>query len=765
MFILLKLCNSIIRKNKGFTLCILIMSILSTSIGFLGANFGISSQNTIDNFIKESNMPDAVYVTDIIDNNIVNKIKKIDGVENIFKRFIYDTNIETSNNDVYSVRLFREDIDSKFKHQIHSYIDCDVDLPKLSISKEFADHNNILPGDYIFINTDEGKRKAIVKAKITNPETMECAKDDMSSYEGYQFAYIYVDENDFKKLVDVGEVYNQLLIYFNDDFDIDKQRQCMDSIHEVLSSNIIDETLTIESQELLTIKDDLNTIAVICKFVPSIIWLISLGFTFIFIKIIVDNQRTNIGLLRALGFSKNKVIIVFVLYTIVINIPSIILGLLFGYKILELCTGIIASSKGIIDTVITVLRVPTIIMSLVILLIGIFAALLSANSISKIDPSIAYGGFDNVDIDPPSFISKLQLDSFIKISIVSLIRNYKRQIIGSLCICACIISMCIGLEGVMTIGHPIDAVYGQRYKYDLMIRNIDSKTIQRIKDEVKGIETFEPEIVFTASLLAKDVNVSTIDDKDVLTVLNNSDSDIIYPKDGIIIDEMCAKLNNLSIGDKVKLNDTSLTITGIARQILHNVMYINMDTAFKLGYGEYNCLCLKIDDNVDINTIEEKISSINKDAYFVEISSQKQNIKDAFIAMRTVMFVFALLAFFIGTFLIINITIIDFNESRIKYAILKALGTPVSRIGKVSLLQNLFRIIVGIVLAIPLSYVANTILLDLLSNASQQYVMVKYNMCFIISCLLPLLYVLFGEIISFIKIRNLDFSKCLNEME
>lgn len=762
---LLRLCKAIINKNKGFTFGIFIMSIFTVAIGFLGANFTISSENTINNFLKISNMPEAIYVSEIIDDDVSKLIEDIDGVNLVTKRFVFDSNIETTDGNIYSVRIYRQDSNSPYKHTIHSKSNISSELPKISISKEFAEYNNINVSDLIYINTIQGKSHVIVDAIISNPETMNCQKDFMSSYEGYQFGYIYIDKDDFNKIIDIGDNFNQLLVYFDSDLDVEQQKECMAKISQLLGENLISETLFSESEEFNTIRDDLNTISIICKFIPGIIWFISLGFNFIFFKIIVENQRKNIGLLRALGYSSKKVIFIFILYTIIINIPALIIGDFLGYELLRICVGIIASSKEILDIVITILPLKTIIMSLAIFVIGIIAALLSSNNITNIDPSETYAGKDNIYSDPPELISKFNTDTFIKISISSLLRNYKRQLIGCLCISACIISTCIGLHGIKSIRYPIDAVYGDRYKYDLMIRNINSNIIEKIINEISGIETSEKIIEFEAKMFDKNVRVSTISRNSKLVELKNANGEILYPNDGAIIDEMTAKINNISVGDTIKLDNHEFVVSGIAREILHTIVYISEDTANILGYSDENCILLSFNDGIDLNSVENQISNFNNDAYFVEFNLQKANINDAFVPMSTFMLVFAILAFLIGSIIVINFTIIDFNENINKYSILRAIGTPVKRLAKVSIIQNSFRVLIGIIIAIPLSYICNLTLLELLSGPSQQYVMVDYSKCFIISCFSTLLYVVFGTILSLYKIKKLDFVDKLNEME
>ena len=760
-----RICRSIIRKNKGFTAGIFIMSVLSVSIAFLGGNFGASSSDTIMGFISESGMPDAVYVTDVMSEELCKTLENIEGVRFVSPRFLYDTNIETADGSIYSVRVLRWDPDAPFSHTIHEEIRNESGNPGAAVSSEFAEYNNIHPGDQLRVDTPFGKKMLTVDAVVSNPETMNCVKDEMSAYESYQFAYLYIRSGEFNEILPTDGQANQWLIYFEDDLPVSEQKEHMEEIRSILGKHMISESLTEESDALTTIRDDLHTISVLCSFIPGIIWLISLGFNFIFIKIIVENQRKTIGLLRALGFSIRKVVLIFITYTVLINLPALLCGVVIGSKLLRACLGLIAAAEGILDVTVTISPGITVIMLLIVFVIGIAAALMSAGAISKIDPCEAYGGMEGASFEPPKCISTIRTDAFFKISIVSLIRNYKRQIVGALCIAACIISMCVGFEGVLTIGNPIDAVYGGRYRYDLTVRGIDQSAISRIENEVSGVAAAESATYFSSELFGNNVRICTIAEEDEMTVLFDAGGNRIFPKDGVILDEMCARIHNVSVGDFVTLNGKTLPVTGIAREILFTVLYISPQTAAELGYDEPNCVLLKLTESAEINDIEQQISEICNTAYFSEFASQKENIRSGFVPMRAIMLVFAILAFCIGSLLILNITIIDFNENRTRYATLRALGTPVKRMGVISVVQNLIRVLLGIVIACPLCYVCVSVLLQLLSGASQQYVMVKYTGCLILSCLISFLYVLFGTLISLAKIREMDFCSCLNEME
>ena len=693
------------------------------------------------------------------------ELEKIEGVNYVSPRFIYDTHMENSAGELYFVRTFSWNEEESFRQTIHEKTEISEDEIGIFISDDFAEYNNVHTGDSILIDTPEGKKSTTVEGIISNPETMSCIKDEMSTYESHRFAYVYLRDSDFNKLMHTEGFANQWLVYFDEGLSADEEKDIMNEIRTFMGSNYISDIYMDESDAIVSLKDDLGTIGVLCSFIPGIIWIISLCFSFIFIRIIIDNQRKTIGLLRALGFSGKRIILLFALYTIVINVPAVLCGIPAGYMLLSLSLGTVAEAYGIMGICKVILYGITACMIAVIFAIGIIASLLSSGAVTKIDPSEAYGGIKVEDFTPPKFITNIKTDAFFKISLVSICKTYKRQIIGSLCICACIISMCVGFEGYKTIGNPIDAVFGDRLKYDLYVRGIEEDSCIRIKETLGGVERVEIQTCFTADFNGDNVRVSTLSDNDELVEVKDASGNKILPGNGVIIDEMCAKLNGISIGDIVKIGDTDLEVTGIAREILYMVMYVSPETADKMGNDSANCVMIRLDANANVSEVKKQIQDIDRDAYIVEFDSQKDNIIAAFVPMRLIMLIFAVIAFGVGSLLVFNLTIIDFNEKKTKFAILRALGTPTGRLGVVATFENLFRVLFGVILSIPLCTLCIDILLDLLSNASQQYVKVDFGACLAISCVIPFVYVLMGIAITMIRIKKMDYNKYLNEVE
>lgn len=769
MKVLLKLCYSIAHKNPGFSFGLFIMSALSAAIVFLGANFGACAKDTMFTFLEECNAPDAVYVTEFEPCKLKDDICNVEGVKEAYSGFVSDVQVETKNGDVFSLCLFTLPDESPFNSVVNASAKTDENAVKVSISYFFGEHNNINPGDRLLIDTPHGQEEICVGEWVSNFKTLDCRHDEMSAYEEYQYGYIFIKESDFARVFGKSDLANQWFVYFDDDYEPEQQKNIMDRVEKCFKGGATYKTLVKSSEQIQSLYDDLDSIKVLCIFVPGIIELISLGFSFLFIRQVIENQRSKIGLLRALGYEKFRILRIFIAYTVLILILSMLVGIPAGKILLSFATGTFGKTMGITEPVINIQAALTIVMYLIICAIGVLACVLSTKAIAEIDPAKAYGKEEEYPDIPPKFLKRLKVDAFFKISFLSMFRNYKKVIVGALCITACIVSMSVGFEGVASVGYPIDAVYGGRYKYDFIVKNIKDASLAEKISDMPEVQTAEPIVMFQAQLKIGDTNqevkVQTASEEATLLYLNDAKQNKLTPGNGIIIDEMLAKAKEIKTGDTVYLDGMELEVTGIAREILYTVMYVSPETASKLGYTDADNLMIKLKDGHAVSSVEKKIADINDEVYFVNFDSQKEKIRDDFRAMRTIMFILAMLAFLIGSFLVINTSIINFNEKKSRYVTLKALGTPMHRLLAISFSENLIKVILGVIAAIPLSYICVAVLLEQLSNQTHQYIMVNHSGYTLLTCGITILYVILGVIITMVKVKKLDIPSYLNRAE
>ena len=100
-----------------------------------------------------------------------------------------------------------------------------------------------------------------------------------------------------------------------------------------------------------------------------------------------------------------------------------------------------------------------------------------------------------------------------------------------------------------------------------------------------------------------------------------------------------------------------------------------------------------------------------------------------------------------------------------KYATLRALGYKSKQLTIINLIQNLFRVLIGGILAFPLSYIVGNLLIKVLTTNAVQFIFVGFLPFYGISLSVSLIYVLIGVLVSYFYIKKLNLVEHLNSNE
>ena len=763
MKIIMKMSRMIARSNPGFTFGLVLMTMLSVALAFIGANFPKSASLSTDAYIEESNAPDVLFITEFVDENVINQIKEIDGVGEVYPGVMGAATAKIKDDKTFLMNLYAREKGKGVNLFSNQHVDAKKDEIPVSITRQFAETNDVKPGDKLKLVTILGEVEVVVTDTVSSAETLDCKYDKLSIYEDYQFGCVYIERADYDKIFGMDGKSNQWQIYYSSSFDDKKEQEIYDEIKKLFADKYISGSLVKNSDSIKSLKNDIGSMGVICSVVPGIIWVISMGFCFIFMRQMVDNQRKNIGLLSALGYGKNEIISMFVAFAVIISLGAIVVGIPLGYVLLRLCLRVLITSSGMTTLVIAFRPVLTFVLMVVVLLLSVTAAILGSRKIATVDPLEAYTEKKDEYFEPPQTIARLKIDKFIKISLSAIARNFKKILIGAMCICASVVLMCLGLSSYSAVGYPIDYLFGDRYSYDLLVRNINDFDVNTFS-QIEGVEKIEPVNMFSARLkfedYSADIIVNTVAPDCEMSVVYNAKGEKICPTDGIIIDAMTAKYHNIKVGDKVMLDNEELTVEAISRELLYNVMYISPKTAKKLGYSNNNSVAIRLASD-DIERVKNDIFEMYPNAYCIEMSLQIKKALSSYAAIKSVMIVCAVLAFLIGIFVVFNMSVIDFNEKRGRYATLRSLGTQMKKMSIISAVENLVRVMIGLVFSLPISFFAIKVVEIAISNESKQYVCMNFMQCFAISVLFAMFYVLIGTMISLRHIKKFDFAKYL----
>lgn len=763
---MLLLCKTLIKRNGAFTFGILVMYVLSVALSFFAFSFTDSAKATISDFCDSYGLPDAVYFTEPLDVSIKTEAENIEKIRGISDRFVYDVSVLDETGEIYYLRAFRYSDGEMMKNKTLKSVDIDDSKKGVFLSWGIADHSNFDAGSKIVINAPSGPEELVIEAIVANPETIHCQRDSFSISENFQFGYLYVPDNEFDRLFGTADQANQWNVYFDgklSERELGATEQKLDSF---FGNKIISKEYRENSESINSLMAVIDIAGIICIVVPAFIFLVTIIFGCLFLSRIFDDQKHMIGILRSVGFSKSGVVRIFVLYVFLIVFASFVLGLPIGYVFLNLCIKGFIEENMLGNAIFVIKTMNIVIIFLIVVLLAFGTCLLVIKKILNIDPAQATSGARTGNDNVIEGLSKVNTEGFFKLSLLSILKNKGRFIAGTLCVASCITFITLLAGSVVSNNHPLTAVYQERFCYDSLVKANDDGTLEQALEEMEELNRTEPQILFSAVMsfrdCSQDITVHAISDFSVLDTPRDADDNIVYPQDGIVLDEMSAKENGIQIGDTVKIDGKKIKVSAIAREYTKPIQYISLLSAKDLGFGDVNAFAITLKNGTDLDAVKSKINSVSPQAVVISRDLQILDAKEGVALTEMVLELFAILTFFIGILIILNMTVIQFNERIFDYAVLRSLGVSIMRISTVILIEEAIRALIGVIISYPAAYALINLIFSLISSKTQQFTPIAFNEIFLLSGVISIIFVFAGWIASVLLIKKMNYLSIMN---
>ena len=433
---------------------------------------------------------------------------------------------------------------------------------------------------------------------------------------------------------------------------------------------------------------------------PVVLYLVAALVTVANMTRFVYEERTNVGVMKALGYTVKAVTKQFVIFGLCSGGIGSLLGVLLGtYGIpYVLCSSLMANMT---------MPIPELKFNWTILLA---AVLLSLSCTVMPVFVIAHREF-KVNASqlllpkPPSSSSRILLErvkfiwkrmSFIqKVTARNIFRYKQRMLMTIFGVIGSVALLCAGLGISSSVNDIEGRQFGDLIKYDVVVTKSDEITndeqikldkilksssvtryedvyIKQVSQQIKGVDD-EQDITIMAT--SKKSFAPLIDIK--TKALHNS---ITLPKNGVVITEKLAKLLGVSKGDTFNLNDGGKTYTvrvsEIAEMYAGHYMFVS-DDYYSHVWGETpaaNSYLVKVKEKSDIANVASKfmnLEGVKGVAHNLNIIEQVRGVSKS---LLTVMFVLTIMSTLLAIVILYNLTNINMVERIREISTVKVLG-------------------------------------------------------------------------------------------
>ena len=541
--------------------------------------------------------------------------------------------------------------------------------------------------------------------------------------------------------------------------------------------------------------DNADRIRAIAKVFPILFFIVAALISLTTMTRMVEEQRTQIGTLKALGYGKLSIAGKYLNYALLATIGGSIFGVLFGEKVFPY---IIVTAYKIMYTHVPDVVIPynweygimaagaAILCTGLATLLACYKELASQPAVLMRPPAPKQG--KRVFLERIPFIWK-HLSFIWKSTIRNLIRYKKRFFMTVFGIGGCMALMIVGFglrDSIFAIGK---LQYGELQLYDgMVILNTDAEEedkkepIEYLSSEkaVSDImEGYSKKITISKGKEEQEVYLSVpfdIEKNKEFQVFRNriTKKEFEMEKNSVILTEKAAQLLDVKKGDKIMLDDkdekqAELRVTDICENYMEHYLYISPET-YREIYGE----------NMESNTIYFKMKDFDKKGlkeigknilskrgalnvtYTYNIQNQLDDMLESLDIVIVVLIISAgLLAFVV----LYNLNNINITERKRELATIKVLGFYDKEVSAYVFRENILLTIIGVAVGVVLGSMLHRFVIVTVEIDSVMFTRIIENISFVLSAALTCLFSFLVNAVMYFKLKKIDMVESLKSVE
>ena len=496
-----------------------------------------------------------------------------------------------------------------------------------------------------------------------------------------------------------------------------------------------------DNNEYITYISSYDSIEKLSNMFPIIFFLVSIMISLLSMARMAIEDRSEIGTLKALGFSNNDVRLKFVIYSLLATLIGGIIGAISGYILIPRIIIKVFKIMHIMPITVYSKDITPVIIGIIISIICIVGStMFTINNLVKEKTTILLR-----PIAPP-IGKKILLEKMpfiwnkIKYSNKLTIRNifrYKRRIAMSIFgIASCTIILLSGYGIKDSIAYVVDKQYNEINHNDVLI-SLDGKLT---RDEL-DILTNNDGIEFNVYARIDQVEVDNkrvsfiipddeIEFKKALTIKDAKTKEETSFKEGsVIITEKLAKYFNKKVGDTIRILESNnliyeFPISNISENYIGDYMYMSKETYSKsIGKYSINTQYLKFKDITRENEIMSNIKNNNSHILTtVSISNAKELAGTLFKSLNSIVVVLILFSGALSFVVFYSLAYINISERQREIATLKVLGFYDREVDNYIIKEEFIITILGILVGLFLGTIYAYILIDSIEINTMQYI-------------------------------------------
>lgn len=541
-----------------------------------------------------------------------------------------------------------------------------------------------------------------------------------------------------------------------------------------------------------TYKGSIDSLDKIASVFPVFFFLVAALICLTTMTRMVEENRVEIGTLKALGYRDLEIARKFIVYAALASIVGSILGIVIGSSALPYIIKQAYSSSFTLPDVNIYFYPSYIIQSLVASIVcTVGAALIVLKGELLENPS------NLMRTKAPKIGKKILLERITplwerlnfnqKVTFRNLFRYKQRMLMTILGISGCMAMLVAGLALEKSTSSVMDIQFGKLIKYDAMVvfndKNIEkeneeyNEALKSLKGYESSLNIYQDSVTFSKEGISKQTATMYVpentDDLNDYILLNDRENGTQYKlsNNGVIINEKLAKILNASVGDNIIVtdsdnNDHEVKVDNIVENYAGHYIYLSPSYYKEIFNNNpiYNAQLLKLnsdreDDNKLSTTLMDNDKVIN-----VTLASKMRSLSES-ADLGLVMIVIIVASGSLAFVVLYNLININVSERIREISTIKVLGFYDSEVAMYIFRENIILTILGILAG---SFLGKILYVFLVSTAEMDNMMMIPTVDMIgyaISGLITMFFAMLVMIMMHLKLKKVNMVDALKSIE
>jgi len=757
------------RKSKSQFISIFIMATLAVFIMTGLDSIWFTVEKHSDTMYQSTNLSDLWVTVENPSEQQLWGIGKIHGVEFVEKRFSADANTDLPGEPTLHVYA----LDDRSK----------LDQPELQrgrfsksdggavLDSTFAKAHNLKIGDYISIKLNGVWLRLPIDGLALSSEQVYAVKNSATlTPDSSEYGFVVIHTGALESVYG-QKVYNQISVKTTPGSDL---TQVVQKAGAVIGYNLIGIILQKDSSSVSSVNSRIQQFKTLSVVFPILFLLVTALITQSTMVRMIENQRPQIGILKALGYSKRSILWHYTSYGVIVGVLGSAFGLLIGPNTFGRIM-VPQLKLTLADYSLKINYGHFVFVLLLILMCTGGVSFLACRKLLSDSPSVLLRdkppkSGQHIFLEyVPSVWKKMKFSS--KLIARNIVKNKGRLIMSTIGVMGCTGVIISALTVRSTLSGISDYTYGTTYTYDqkIVLDTTKTNSIYLKNLELNGITQQVEEsaiqlILPNGNQKMEPVNITT--EKSPLIHLQDIDGNpISLPENGVLMTRKLCKELGLNRGDIIRIK---LTNKGYVSVPIVHVAYLASGQGIYMTDTYWESLGETFKPTALLVKWNGKPDQKFLDSDAVVDSSTRESMQDSLSSSIGVVNLAVLLLIILGSSLafvvLYNTGILNYVERVRDLATFRVLGFHHQEIQYLVLVENYFSVLLGMLCGIPVGRFMSWVIassidkrLDLLGNINLTNVLIAGAMTMVFAWIV-------NKVIAR-KMKEIDIFEALKSVE